>query len=162
VLADGCSSSSVSKNCSPAEKKSSRKKLRAMETEMASRRPAARPGRRKRQDVGGIKVVTRKLDGVDSAHDCARWPIGCARSTVRRWVALGSDPRRRQRWLWLVASDPRLDVQKSKPATIIKNIAPIVGGTGGGRPDLAPGRRPATRRSSTRRWPEGRSASLVQ
>ena len=86
------------------------------------------------RDIHGVKVVTRKLDGVDprtmrEMADRMRQKHGSA------VVALGSDLGEGKVAL-LVAVTPDL-IAKIKAGDIIKNIAPIVGGTGGGRPDLA-------------------------
>jgi alanyl-tRNA synthetase len=85
-------------------------------------------------DVRGVKLVTRKLDGVDprtmrEMADRMRQQHG---SCV---VALGSDLGEGKVAI-LVAVTPDLTA-KIKAGDIVKNIAPIVGGTGGGRPDLA-------------------------
>ncbi|MDU6180929.1 MAG: DHHA1 domain-containing protein, partial [Staphylococcus lugdunensis] len=39
----------------------------------------------------------------------------------------------------LIATVPKADTSKIKAGDIIKNMAPIVGGKGGGRPDMAQG-----------------------
>jgi len=109
------------------------KKLRAMEQKLASGAGGAASEESVR-DVGGVKVVTRKLDGVDprtmrEMADRLRQKHGSA------VVALGSDLGDGKVAL-LVAVTPDL-TSKIKAGDIIKNIAPIVGGTGGGRPDLA-------------------------
>jgi alanyl-tRNA synthetase len=86
------------------------------------------------REAGGVKIVTRKLEGVDprtlrEIADRMRQKHGSA------VVALGSDLGEGKVAL-LVAVTPDLTA-KIKAGDIIKNIAPIVGGTGGGRPDLA-------------------------
>ncbi len=86
------------------------------------------------REAGGVKVVTRKLDGVDprtmrEMADRMRQKHG---SCV---VALGSDLGEGKVAI-LVAVTADLTA-KIKAGDIIKHIAPIVGGTGGGRPDLA-------------------------
>ena len=95
---------------------------------------AAAETEEKVREIGGVKVVTRKLDGVDprtmrEMADRMRQKHGSA------VVALGSDLGDGKVAL-LVAVTPDLTA-KIKAGDIIKNIAPIVGGTGGGRPDLA-------------------------
>ncbi len=109
------------------------KKLRAMEQKLADGAGGASSEENVRE-VAGIKVVTRKLDGVDprtmrEMADRMRQKHGSA------VVALGSDLGEGKVAL-LVAVTPDLTA-KIKAGDIIKNIAPIVGGTGGGRPDLA-------------------------
>ena len=116
-----------------AREKELEKKLRAMEQKLATGAGAA-ASEENVQDVGGVKVVTRKLDGVDprtmrEMADRMRQKHGSA------VVALGSDLGEGKVAL-LVAVTPDL-TSKIKAGDIIKNIAPIVGGTGGGRPDLA-------------------------
>jgi alanyl-tRNA synthetase len=116
-----------------AREKELEKKLRAMEQKLAS--GAGSTGDEETvRDVGGIKIVTRKLEGVDprmmrEIADRMRQKHGSA------VVALGSDLGEGKVAL-LVAVTPDLTA-KIKAGDIIKNIAPIVGGTGGGRPDLA-------------------------
>jgi alanyl-tRNA synthetase len=116
-----------------AREKELEKKLRAMEQKLASGAGSAADEETVRE-VGGVKVVTRKLDGVDprtmrEIADRMRQKHGTA------VVALGSDLGEGKVAL-LVAVTPDL-TSKIKAGDIIKNIAPIVGGTGGGRPDLA-------------------------
>jgi alanyl-tRNA synthetase len=116
-----------------AREKELEKKLRKMEQKLASGASGAADEENVR-DVGGVKIVTRKLDGVDprtmrEIADRMRQKHGSA------VVALGSDLGDGKVAL-LVAVTPDL-TSKIKAGDIIKNIAPIVGGTGGGRPDLA-------------------------
>jgi alanyl-tRNA synthetase len=116
-----------------AREKELEKKLRAMEQKLASGTGGAADEETVRE-VGGVKIVTRKLDGVDprtmrEIADRMRQKHGSA------VVALGSDLGDGKVAL-LVAVTPDL-TSKIKAGDIIKNIAPIVGGTGGGRPDLA-------------------------
>jgi alanyl-tRNA synthetase len=118
-----------------AREKELEKKLRAMEQKLAAGGGAGgAEAEEVVRDVGGVKVVTRKLDGVDprtmrEMADRMRQKHG---SCV---VALGSDLGEGKVAL-LVAVTADLTA-KIKAGDIIKNIAPIVGGTGGGRPDLA-------------------------
>jgi alanyl-tRNA synthetase len=116
-----------------AREKELEKKLRAMEQKLAGGAAGASSEENVRE-VGGVKVVTRKLDGVEprtmrEMADRMRQKHG---SVV---VALGSDLGEGKVAL-LVAVTNDL-TSKIKAGDIIKNIAPIVGGTGGGRPDLA-------------------------
>ncbi len=116
-----------------AREKELEKKLRAMEQKLASGAGGAADEEQVR-DVGGVKIVTRKLDGVDprtmrEMADRMRQKHGSA------VVALGSDLGDSKVAI-LVAVTPDLTA-KVKAGDIIKNIAPLVGGTGGGRPDLA-------------------------
>ena len=116
-----------------AREKELEKKLRAMEQKLATGAGGAADEENVRE-VGGVKIVTRKLDGVDprtmrEMADRMRQKHGSA------VVALGSDLGDGKVAI-LVAVTPDLTA-KIKAGDIIKNIAPIVGGTGGGRPDLA-------------------------
>jgi alanyl-tRNA synthetase len=116
-----------------AREKELEKKLRAMEQKLAGGAGAAGSEEEVRE-VAGVKIVTRKLDGVDprtmrEMADRMRQKHGSA------VVALGSDLGEGKVAL-LVAVTADL-TGKIKAGDIIKNIAPIVGGTGGGRPDLA-------------------------
>jgi alanyl-tRNA synthetase len=123
-----------------AREKELEKKLRAMEQKLATGAGAA--AEEQVREVGGVKIVTRKLDGVDARTlremaDRMRSKHGSA------VVALGSDLGDGKVAL-LVAVTADLTA-KIKARDIIKHIAPIVGGTGGGRPDQAQagGRDPA-------------------
>jgi alanyl-tRNA synthetase len=116
-----------------AREKELEKKLRAMEQKLAGGAGAAASEEEVRE-VAGVKIVTRKLDGVDprtmrEMADRMRQKHGSA------VVALGSDLGEGKVAL-LVAVTADL-TGKIRAGDIIKNIAPIVGGTGGGRPDLA-------------------------
>jgi alanyl-tRNA synthetase len=116
-----------------AREKELEKKLRAMEQKLASGAGGAASEEDVR-NVAGVKIVTRKLDGVDprtmrEMADRMRQKHGSA------VVALGSDLGEGKVAL-LVAVTPDLTA-KIKAGDVIKHIAPIVGGTGGGRPDLA-------------------------
>jgi len=116
-----------------AHEKELEKKLRAIEQKMAAGAGGA-PPEENVLEAGGVKVVTRKLDGVDprtmrEMADRMRQKHGSA------VVALGSDLGEGKVAL-LVAVTADLTA-KIKAGDIIRKIAPIVGGTGGGRPDLA-------------------------
>jgi alanyl-tRNA synthetase len=116
-----------------AREKELEKKLRAMEQKLATGAGDA-AAEEIVLDIRGVKLVTRKLDGVDprtmrEMADRMRQKHGSA------VVALGSDLGEGKVAI-LVAVTPDLTA-KIKAGDIIKNIAPIVGGTGGGRPDLA-------------------------
>jgi alanyl-tRNA synthetase len=115
-----------------AREKELEKKLRAMEQKLAGGASAA--AEEDVRDIAGIKLVTRKLDGVEpramrEIADRMRQKHGSA------VVVLGSVHGDGKVAL-LVAVTPDL-VDKVKAGDIVKEIAPIVGGTGGGRPDLA-------------------------
>ena len=85
------------------------------------------------REVNGIKVVTRKLEGVEPAAmrdmaDRMRQKYGSA------VVAIGSNLGDKAAILVAVTADLTAEI---KAGDIVKQIAPIVGGSGGGRPDLA-------------------------
>ncbi|HYL58973.1 MAG TPA: DHHA1 domain-containing protein, partial [Candidatus Acidoferrales bacterium] len=116
-----------------AREKELEKKLRAMEQKLAGGAAGA-TSEESVSEAGGVKVVTRRLDGVEprtmrEMADRMRQKHGSA------VVALGSDLGEGKVAL-LVAVTADLTA-KIKAGEIIKQIAPIVGGTGGGRPDLA-------------------------
>ncbi len=116
-----------------AREKELEKKLRAMEQKLAGGAGGAAAEEEVRE-IAGVKLVTRKLEGVEprtlrEMADRMRQKHGSA------VVALGSVLGDGKVAL-LVAVTPDL-IAKIKAGDIIKEIAPIVGGTGGGRPDLA-------------------------
>jgi alanyl-tRNA synthetase len=116
-----------------AREKELEKKLRALEQKLVGGASASGTAETVR-DVAGVKVVTQKLEGVEARTlreiaDKLRQKHGSA------VVALGSDVGEGKAAL-LVAVTPDL-VSRVKAGDIVKQIAPIIGGTGGGRPDLA-------------------------
>ncbi|MGH8011919.1 MAG: alanine--tRNA ligase [Candidatus Binataceae bacterium] len=117
-----------------AREKELEKRLRALEQKLAGGAASAGGGAERVQDVGGVTVVTRKLDGVDARMlremaDRLRQQYGSA------VVALGSDLGDNKAALLVAVT---LDLTKKiKAGDIIKQIAPIIGGSGGGRPDFA-------------------------
>jgi alanyl-tRNA synthetase len=116
-----------------AREKELERKLRAAEQKVVSGGNAGGAGETV-QEIHGIKLVTRQLEGVDAAGlrgiaDRLRQQYGSA------VVALGSDLGDSKVAL-LVAVTPDL-ANRIKAGDIIKQVAPIVGGSGGGRPDFA-------------------------
>ncbi|MGH7906018.1 MAG: alanine--tRNA ligase [Candidatus Binataceae bacterium] len=117
-----------------AREKELEKKLRALEQKLiAGESPAAGDGEIVRER-NGVKVVTRKVAGIDARGlremaDRMRQKHGSA------IVAIGSDPGDGKAAL-VVAVTADL-ASRLKAGDIIKKIAPIVGGAGGGRPDFA-------------------------
>ncbi len=115
-----------------AREKELEKKLRAMEQKLAS--GAAGSGSGENVVVAhGVKVVTRKVEGIEAASlrglaDKLREQHG---SSI---VVIGSDLG--DKVALVVAVTPDL-ATKHKAGDIIKAIAPMVGGSGGGRPDFA-------------------------
>jgi alanyl-tRNA synthetase len=117
-----------------AREKELERKIRELEKKLLAgpSESAGADGDQVRQ-VNGIKLVTRKLDGVDPSAmremaDRLRQKHGSA------VIALGSDLG--EKVALLVAVTPDL-ANRVKAGEIVKQIAPIVGGSGGGRPDLA-------------------------
>jgi len=117
-----------------AREKELEKKLRALEQKLVAGEGAAGgAGEEKVREAGGVKVITRRVEGVDARAlremaDRLRQKHGSA------VVALGSVVDGKV--ALLVAVTPDLTA-RIKASEIVKRIAPIVGGTGGGRPDFA-------------------------
>ncbi len=116
-----------------AREKELEKKLRAMEQKLAS---GAADGAGSGENVvvaHGVKIVTRKVDGIEAASlreiaDKMRQKHGSCVAVV------GSNLG--DKVALVVAVTPDL-TSKIKAGDIIKQIAPMVGGSGGGRPDFA-------------------------
>ena len=117
-----------------AREKELEKKLRTLEQKLASGAGGASASDETVREVGGIKIVTRRADGVDprALREMADRMRQKYPSSV---IALGSDTGDGKVAL-LVAVTPDL-TPRVKAGDIVKQLAPIVGGTGGGRPDLA-------------------------
>ena len=115
-----------------AHEKELEKKIRSLEQKLTDGGQA--PADETVREIGGVKLVTRMLEGVEpgamrAIADQIRQKYG---SVV---VALGSTVSDAKVAL-LVAVTPDL-IAKVKAGDIIKQIAPMVGGSGGGRPDFA-------------------------
>ena len=115
-----------------AHEKELEKKIRSLEQKLTDGGQA--PADETVREIGGVKLVTRRLEGVEpgamrAIADQIRQKYG---SVV---VALGSAVSDAKVAL-LVAVTPDL-IAKVKAGDIIKQIAPMVGGSGGGRPDFA-------------------------
>ena len=116
-----------------AREKELEKKLRALEQKLAS---GAVDGAGSGENVvvaHGVKIVTRKVEGIEAASlreiaDKMRQKHGSCVAVV------GSNLG--DKVALVVAVTPDL-AAKHKAGDIIKEIAPIVGGSGGGRPDFA-------------------------
>jgi alanyl-tRNA synthetase len=115
-----------------AREKELEKKLRALEQKLVS--GTAGGDDEQVRDKNGIKVVTRKVDGVEARglREMADRLREKYRSAV---VAIGSNLGEGKAAL-IVAVTPDL-TSRVKAGDVIKEIAPIVGGSGGGRPDFA-------------------------
>ncbi|HTJ08907.1 MAG TPA: alanine--tRNA ligase [Candidatus Binataceae bacterium] len=118
-----------------AREKELEKKLRALEQKLVAGDGAAGgvEAEKVHQAGGGVKVVTRRLEGVDpralrEMADRMRQKYGSA------VVAIGSVVDGKVAILVAVTADL---TSRIKAGDIVKQIAPIVGGTGGGRPDFA-------------------------
>ena len=117
-----------------AREKELEKKLRALEQKLvAGDGVAGGADAEKVREAGGVKVVTRRVEGVDpralrEMADRLRQKYGSA------VVAIGSVVD--DKVTILVAVTPDL-TGRIKAGEIVKQIAPIIGGTGGGRPDFA-------------------------
>ena len=116
-----------------AREKELEKKLRAMEQKLVAGEATGGASAEKIREAGGVKVVTRRVEGVDpralrEMADRLRSKHGSA------VVALGTAAD--DKVAILVAVTPDL-TGRIKAGDIVKRIAPIVGGTGGGRPDFA-------------------------
>jgi alanyl-tRNA synthetase len=114
-----------------AREKELEKKLRALEQKLVA--GGAGAGEERVREVGGIKVVTRRVEGIEARAlremaDRMRQKHGSA------VVAVGSVADGKV--ALLVAVTPDL-TGRIKAGDIIRQIAPMVGGSGGGRPDFA-------------------------
>jgi alanyl-tRNA synthetase len=117
-----------------AREKELEKKLRTLEQKLVNGATAGSADAEKVRDVNGVKIVTRKVEGVEAKSlremaDRLRQKYGSA------VVAIGSDLGDNKAAL-LVAVTADL-AKRIKAGDIVKEIAPIIGGTGGGRPDFA-------------------------
>jgi alanyl-tRNA synthetase len=117
-----------------AREKELEKKLRALEQKLVAGDGAAAGGAEQVREVKGVKVVTRKFEGVDAKAlreiaDRLRQKYGSA------VVALGSDLGDDKAAL-LVAVTADL-TPRIKAGDLVKQLAPMIGGSGGGRPDFA-------------------------
>jgi alanyl-tRNA synthetase len=109
------------------------KRLRTLEQKLVSADRGVASGETV-QDVHGVKLVTRKLDGVDAAG--LRGIADRLRQQYKSAVvALGSELGDNKVAL-LVAVTPDLAGQ-IKAGDIIRQVAPLVRGSGGGRADFA-------------------------
>ncbi|HEX3409942.1 MAG TPA: alanine--tRNA ligase [Candidatus Binataceae bacterium] len=117
-----------------AREKDLEKKLRALEQKLVAGAIAGSADAEKVREAKGVKIVTRKVEGVEPKSlremaDRLRQKYGSA------VVAIGSDLGDNKAAL-LVAVTPDL-ASRIKAGDIVKELAPIIGGTGGGRADFA-------------------------
>jgi alanyl-tRNA synthetase len=115
-----------------AREKELEKKLRALEQKLVSGDHGGGADEQVRE-VGGVKVIVRKVAGIEpgAMRGMADQLRDKYKSAV---VVIGSDLG--DKVALLVAVTPDL-VSKFKAGDIIRQIAPIVGGSGGGKPELA-------------------------
>ena len=92
------------------------------------------------RDVGGIKVLGKTVDGLDAngARQLSDTLLARLKSGV---VVLGRRDDGKASLIVRVSDDL---TSKVKAGNVIKEIVPIVGGKGGGRPDMAEGGGPET------------------
>jgi alanyl-tRNA synthetase len=117
-----------------AREKELEKKLRALEQKLVAGATASGAEAEIVREANGVKIVTRKVEGVEAKSlremvDLLRQKYGSA------VVAIGSDLGEGKAAL-IVAVTADL-AKRIKAGDIVKEIAPIIGGTGGGRPDFA-------------------------
>jgi alanyl-tRNA synthetase len=117
-----------------AREKELEKKLRVLEQKLIAGQGDVGPDADKVRETKGVKVVTRRLEGIESGTlrqiaDRMRQKYGSA--VVALGSALGDG-----KVLLLIAVTPDL-VEKVRAGDLIKRVAPIIGGSGGGRPDFA-------------------------
>jgi alanyl-tRNA synthetase len=117
-----------------AREKELEKKLRALEQKLIAGEGNAASSAERVQEVGGIKVITRKFDGVDPKA-MREMADRLRQKYSPSVVALGSDLGDGKAAL-LVAVTSDL-TSRFKAGEIVKKIAPVIGGSGGGRPDFA-------------------------
>ena len=113
------------------EKKSLEKEVEALKGRLASTQAKDLMGQARQVD--GVQVLALKVDAADpkSLRDFAVKFQDKLKSGI---VVLGSDAAEKVMLIAMVSKD----LTKRFPAgEIIKAIAPIVGGSGGGRPDMA-------------------------
>ena len=92
------------------------------------------------REIGGIKVLGKTVDGLDAngARQLSDTLLARLKSGV---VVLGRRDDGKASLIVRVSNDL---TSKVKAGNVIKEIAPIVGGKGGGRPDMAEGGGPET------------------
>ncbi len=116
-----------------AREKELEKKLHALEQKLAAGAGAAGAEENVRE-VGGLKLVTRRVEGVEAR--ALREVADRLRQKHRSCVVVLGSALGEDKVAILVAVTPDLTA-RVKAGDIIKRIAPIVGGSGGGRPDFA-------------------------
>src|SRR5262252_3385493 len=115
------------------EQKQLEKQLRELEAKVAKGR--AQDLAASAKTVAGVTVLSARLDGLDA--EGLRSVMDTLRERVKSGViALGSSMDGKVTLVTSVSNDLTKRIQAGK---IVQEIAPLVGGKGGGRPDLAQG-----------------------
>ncbi len=116
-----------------AREKELEKKIRALEQRLVAGEGASGASAENIREVGGVKLVTRKVEGLDprALREMADRLRQKYPSAV---IALGSVAEGKAALLVAVTADL---TGKIKAGDLVRQIAPIIGGSGGGRPDLA-------------------------
>ncbi|MBF6568522.1 MAG: alanine--tRNA ligase [Candidatus Binataceae bacterium] len=109
------------------------KKIRGLEQKLIAGEAANGTGAEQVRDHGGVKIVTHRVAGVE-ARALREMADRLRQKYQSAVIAIGSEVDGKA--ALVVAVSPDL-VNRIKAGDIIKQIAPIVGGSGGGRPDFA-------------------------
>ena len=106
---------------------------------------SAPASRRRRSTIGDAKLIARARRRASRRPRCAACPTRCAIASA----AASSCSRRRTTAKWRWSSAYEGSDAKVKAGHLVKELAPIVGGGGGGRPDFAEAGGQGPRRSRT-------------
>jgi alanyl-tRNA synthetase len=117
-----------------AREKELEKKLRALEQKLVAGDGAATGGAEQVREVKGVKVVTRKFEGVD-AKALREIADRLREKYVSSVVALASGVTDDKAAVLVAVTDDLTGLFKANE--IVKVVAPLIGGSGGGRPDFA-------------------------
>jgi alanyl-tRNA synthetase len=117
-----------------AREKGLEKKLRELEQKLAAGEGSTTSGGEQVHEARGIKIVTRKLLGVD-AKALREIADRLRQKYASAVVALGSEIGDDKAAL-LIAVTSDL-AERVKAGDLVKRLAPLIGGSGGGRPDFA-------------------------
>ena len=109
------------------------KELKALKVRMATGGGAPAAGADEAQDVAGVKLIAKRVDEL-SGGDLRNFADELRSRVKSGVVVLGSVSEGKVTLLTAVTKDLLDRVQAN---TLIGKLAPIVGGKGGGKPDLA-------------------------